>query len=261
MRGLYVTEGSGLVIRARAGLALAGPAAVVCGATGLALAGVDLPQRLTGDERIWLRVPPDQRWPDRPEVRLVRSLQSAPSCLVQGLPTLSLAHCWVQLATVADLDDMVRLADGLTRRRHPITTIEALRRALDNLGPARGVRLARSALELARPGTDSPPETDLRLLLVRAGLPAPTVNLPIRDVTGRVIYWLDLGYDWALVAIEYDGAIHVGNREQMEADIVRRRRLEDLGWRIITVSRADLAHRRSDVVRSVRDALAHRGGA
>jgi hypothetical protein len=169
------------------------------------------------------------------------------------------AYCWVQVASDADLDDMVRLADGLTRRRHPATTIDALRLALDNLGPARGVRLARSALELARPGTDSPPETDLRLVLVRAGLPTPTVNLPVRDFTGRVIFWLDLGYDWAKLAIEYDGAIHVGSREQMEADIVRRRRLEDLGWRIITVSRADLAHRTTDLVRSVRDALAGRG--
>jgi very-short-patch-repair endonuclease len=60
------------------------------------------------------------------------------------------------------------------------------------------------------------------------------------------------------VAVEYDGAIHVGDQRRLEYDARRRRQLEDLGWRVITVTRADLITNPAGVVQSIRQALADR---
>ena len=208
---------------------------MVCGPTALRLSGVDLPQRLARDTRVWVQVPHHQTWPRRAGVRLVRSSQLGPTLSIHGLPGLALPYCWVQLAAESSIDELVELADSMLRRHHPVATKTALMAALDSHGGGRGIANARTALGLCREGTDSIPETDLRLLLVRAGLPTPVVNLPIFDSTGRAIYYLDLAYEKQRIAIEYDGAYHT-DRTQMNADVARRRALEDQGWRIITVT-------------------------
>ena len=76
------------------------------------------------------------------------------------------------------------------------------------------------------------------------------------DSSGQ--YFLDLGYEQYMLGIEYDGAYHVGDRGQMYRDATRRRILEDLGWRIITVTAADLYRDPSSVVHSVYKALLSR---
>jgi very-short-patch-repair endonuclease len=148
---------------------------------------------------------------------------------------------------------LVELADALTRRHRPATTTAALAAALGRHDRARGAAKARTALALCVAGTDSIPETDLRLLLVRAGLPTPEVNLPVK--VGRETLYLDLAYKDKRAAAEYDGAYHVGDRGQMQRDAARRRALEDLGWRIITVTAADLVTDPAGVVASIRQAL------
>ena len=110
-------------------------------------------------------------------------------------------------------------------------------------------------MDLSREGTDSIPETDLRLLLVRGGLPTPIVNLAITDDWGDIIFILDMAYEGAKLGIEYDGAYHVGSRQQMYQDAARRRALEDQGWRIITITSADMLTDPDGIVTSVRKAL------
>jgi hypothetical protein len=237
---------------------VAGDHAALCGLTALGLMGVDIPRRLARDERVWVRVPSGQHWPNRPELCLVRAAQSAPTRLIDHMLVVDPAWCWVQMGAWATLDEMVEMADALMRRHRPVTTLDHLRDTVSSAGRVKGVRLARAALELARPGTDSTPETDVRLLLVRSGLPTPVVNLPIRDRTGQILYLLDLAYEEQKVAAEYDGLYHVQSQAQMSADLTRRRYLEDLGWRLITVSAADLAHAPGSIVASVRAALASR---
>jgi len=144
----------------------------------------------------------------------------------------------------------------MTCRQHPVTTLRHLQAAVTSSPGVKGIAKARTALRLACPGTDSIPETDLRLLLVRAGMPCPVVNLPIYDDFDRVLFWIDLAYEAAKTAIEYDGAIHVSDRRKMENDATRRRYLEDHGWRLITVTSADLVKNPVGIITSVRRALA-----
>ena len=243
-----------LYTRAQAILLIAGPAGAVCGPTSLSLAEVDLPLRLVRDTRVWVQVPKQQTWPRRAGVRLVRSPHPGPIRLLRGLPSLAFPYCWLQLAAEANLDELVELADAMTCRQHPIVTKASLASAVESRSHVKGIANARIALDLCREGTDSIPETDLRLLLVRAGLPVPVVNLPILDGTGRVVYYLDLAYESKKVAIEYDGAYHT-DRAQMNRAAIRRRALEDQGWRIITVTSLDMATDPAGIIASVRQAL------
>ena len=255
MRGVYATDPTDLHTRIEGTLLIAGDKAAICGVSALQLAGVDIPSRMARDTRIWIQVPHNQHWPFRKEVRLVRPRDSAPVTRLHQFPCVPLPNCWLQLAPECTVDELVELADAMTCRQHPVTTLKHLESLVKSTAGAKGVMRARTALGLACANTDSIPETDLRLLLVRAGLPCPIVNLPIYDDFGQVLYWIDLAYEATKTAIEYDGAIHVSDRKKMEYDATRRRYLEDQGWRLITVTSADLVRNPVGIVNSVRQAL------
>ena len=256
-RGVYAKDPTDLRMRMQSVLLMAGAKAAICGVTALKWAGVDIPMRLARDTRVWVQVPYSQHWPCRGEVRLVRPRQMAPIAAIHQIPCVQLAYCWLQLAGECTVDELVELADAMTCRQHSVTTIRHMEHVVAITPPgAKGIQRARSALNFACEGTDSIPETDLRLLLVRAGLPCPIVNLPVYDDFGRVIYWLDLADEQTKTAIEYDGAIHVSDRKKMESDAARRRNLEDHGWRLVTVTSADMVNNPLGIIDSVRRAMA-----
>lgn len=121
----------------------------------------------------------------------------------------------------------------------PPTTADDLRRRLITWGRFRGCVNVREALELARPGVESPKETVTRLLLHDARLPEPTIQHEVFDGE-RFVARVDLAYPEKKVAIEYEGDGHRTGREQWRRDIQRQRALEDLGWTVIRLTQADL---------------------
>ncbi|MGI5131939.1 hypothetical protein ACQEVB_34405 [Pseudonocardia sp. CA-107938] len=76
----------------------------------------------------------------------------------------------------------------------------------------------------------SVPESRLRLLLVRSGLPRPEVQWPVQDPVTRTANWLHLAYPDALLGIEYEGAHHT-EADQVLADAGRYTRLVALASR------------------------------
>jgi very-short-patch-repair endonuclease len=104
---------------------------------------------------------------------------------------------------------------------------------------ARGVRGLDDVVALADPRAESPPETRLRLLLHRAGLPRPEVQFRVEDEYGFVVTRVDLAYPDVKLAIEYDGSTHFDRRGALR---VRDRDLElgDLGWDTMRFGRDDL---------------------
>jgi len=254
-RGVYAKDPADLRLRMQGVLRISGEKAAIGGVTALQWAGVDLPSRLARDTRVWVQVPHSQHWPCRDQIRLVRPRESAPITSIKQIPCVSLPYCWMHLAPECSIDELVEIADAMTCRQHPVTTLSLLDAAIATMPGTKGINRARTALRLACPGTDSIPETDLRLLLVRAGVPRPTVNLPIRDDCDRVLFWLDLADEETKTAIEYDGAVHVGDRGRMEYDATRRRILEDRGWRLITVTASDLVNNPLTIIESVHRAL------
>jgi hypothetical protein len=116
---------------------------------------------------------------------------------------------------------------------------------------ARGPRQLEAALDLMDPGAQSPKETWLRLLLVDAGFPRPCTQIPVLGADGFPRYFLDLGWEDIMLAVEYDGGQHWTDPCQYAHDIARQEYLAGLGW---TVVRVVAGHRARDVVRRVRHA-------
>jgi len=120
---------------------------------------------------------------------------------------------------------------------------------------ARGLRLLGDVLPLVDGGAASPRESWLRLLLVDAGLPKPTTQIPVND-GWRQAGVLDLGWEDYMVALEYDGDQHRTDRRQFAKDIHRLAKFADLGWVVIRVV---AEHRPDDIVGRTCDALVRRG--
>lgn len=97
---------------------------------------------------------------------------------------------------------------------------------------ARGLRQLEAALELYDAGAASPKET---WLLIRAGYPHPQTQIPVRSPDGRRRYYLDLGWEDAMIAVEYDGEQHRLDPVQYASDIRRSEDIHEVGWNRIRV--------------------------
>jgi hypothetical protein len=103
----------------------------------------------------------------------------------------------------------------------------------------RGIRQARRALSLVDAGAESPRETWLRLLLIRAAFPAPRTQIPVHDEYGQLVAVLDMGWEEMKLAVEYEGDHHRTDRRQFNKDITRLETLTDLGWVVVRVTTED----------------------
>ena len=160
---------------------------------------------------------------------------------------------WLQLRGAGD-DELIEVADGFLRRRNALLTWDEFTGKIAALSGRAGSARAQHVLRWVVPGTESLYESRTRLVLVRAGLPQPVVDCPVHSAAARRCFHLDMGYQEEKVGVEFDGAVHVGDRVQMEIDANRRRHLQDEGWLIITVTAGQLKHP-EEVVRSVETAL------
>jgi len=155
--------------------------------------------------------------------------------------------CWYPTTTaVAALDDLVRT----TELKIPDVELLAAR-----YRGRRGIERARTSLNLVDAGAQSPKETWLRLVLVRAGLPRPQTQIPVCDEFGDAVAYLDMGWDDVRVAVEYDGEQHRYDRRQFTWDVRRLEMIARRGWILVRVVAGD---RPAEVVRRVRAARARR---
>jgi len=102
-------------------------------------------------------------------------------------------------------------------------------------------------------------ETRLRMLLVLAGFPEPTVNFKIRDEHGVVLMRFDLSYPGVRVIVEYDGRQHAESPEQYDRDIDRREEIDGLKWRVVVVTAPGIYKDPERTLHRVRDVLRERG--
>jgi hypothetical protein len=104
---------------------------------------------------------------------------------------------------------------------------------------ARGSRRLVEAVALADPRAESPPETRLRVALVRAGLPRPEVQFPVLDEYGFELARADLAYPAAKLAIEYDGSNHF-EPSRARRDRERDGELAGIGWQTLRLAADDV---------------------
>ncbi|HLZ94682.1 MAG TPA: DUF559 domain-containing protein [Candidatus Dormibacteraeota bacterium] len=117
-----------------------------------------------------------------------------------------------------------------------------------------GARSMRALVTLAEPA-ESPMETRLRWLLLRAGLPRPQVQTDLCDEQGQFVGRADLYYPGSRLVVEFDGGNH---RERLIADDRRQNLLVDAGFSVLRFTSADLKGRPEVVIAQVRAAIAHR---
>lgn len=135
---------------------------------------------------------------------------------------------------------------GIVERK-PLTSIDRLRRSIDQLGSRRGCARTHACLGLVVPGAASPMESRLALYFTLPhhlggyGLPVPQLNVTF-DIDGRVRhldgrrYRGDLCWPEARVAVEYDSdAAHTGPQRIAE-DTRRRNALVERGITVVGVT-------------------------
>lgn len=164
------------------------------------------------------------------------------------------------------LDDLVAIGDHLVVTPHvadpwnprPLTTLEDLEAGVAAFH-GRGARAAASAVSLVRAGAESRPETLVRLLLDRAGLPTAEINPEVTAASGARIGFADLLYREWKVIVEYDGEHHRTDSAQYDRDMWRLEQFIEAGYAVVRVRKRALSGRPDAVVARVRRALLSRG--
>lgn len=181
-----------------------------------------------------------------------------------GVFVTSRARTWLDIARRMSVDELTVVADHLLRRPRPEfegrsaahATRDELADMLDRHKGTPGIRKARLALEQARVGADSAPETRLRLALVRRGCPDAEVNVPV--ALGGIVRQPDLAYPEFRVAVEYDGEGH-SDPAQVLRDISRDEDFSAADWILVRIGKTHMENDARAAVRKVRLALQARG--
>ncbi|NMM92828.1 hypothetical protein G1C95_0013 [Bifidobacterium sp. DSM 109957] len=147
---------------------------------------------------------------------------------------------WHQLAGYTSIDEQVALAESMIR--HNICDMKDLQRTVAGEKFPHRKQCIR-ALSLASPGSDSPKETQLRLVLLRYGMPAMVVNYTFTNLhyySGKPIS-LDLAIPEWKIGIEYNGDHHRTDQQQWRRDNWKWNMLRSKHWEIVTVDQLDLS--------------------
>ena len=216
------------------------------------------PQRVLGRElRIEVAYPPPVLRRRMLEMRH-RQWKRDPIGLttVGDLRVLSPARTWIDLAGMIPADYLLAAGDHILRANlaHP----EELALRVGWAKRRRGVRTAKSVIEMLNPLAESPPESRVRYWLATGGLPAPEVNGDI-VIDGEWFARGDLVFRDAKVVVEYEGSVHVTTRMH-DYDSHRRALLHARGWLVVVLTARSLRnpHMMVDTVRAHLDRASHR---
>lgn len=252
-RDVYLPAGVELTaaLRAKAAYLWAGREAVVCGVSAAALLG----NRYISADRV---VELNRHRRNAPKGIVIRGdrLMSDECTIVGQVAVTTPARTIFDIGRRVQTNRAVELADVLLRDCDA-TEVDAL---IARHRGARGLRRLQNVLFLADPGAESVQETRLRLCLVGGGLPRPETQIELRAPGGRAVR-LDMGWRAERVAAEFDGAQHWGDSAQHRRDIERQEFIASIGWKLIRVSRDQLANDPGAVVARVRSAYRARAQA
>ncbi|SLF53557.1 cullin, a subunit of E3 ubiquitin ligase [Mycobacteroides abscessus subsp. bolletii] len=181
------------------------------------------------------------------------SLPEGERMFVEGLPVTTPARTAFDIGRRTPVDLAVQHLDALMNATG-VSRIDIETVATHHRG-ARGLHHLTKVLDLVDGGAESPWETRTRLIVVRAGFPAPQTQLVVRNRFGDFVARLDMGWADRKVGIEFDGAQHWTSAQQRTRDIDRSTELADEGWRIIRVSSDMVRHRSGTILARVAEAF------
>ncbi|UXA18268.1 type IV toxin-antitoxin system AbiEi family antitoxin [Mycobacterium sp. SMC-4] len=158
-------------------------------------------------------------------------------CTVDGMRVTTPARTAIDLARRYPLDTAITAVDALARATR--LSVEAIADAAVRYPGRHGVPRVREVLSFVDPGAESPQETWLRLVVVRAGYPKPRTQLPVLNEYGALVGTVDLGWIEHKIALEYEGKQHRLSAAQFAKDIRRYDEMIDLDWTVIRVTSLD----------------------
>ena len=231
--GVYAPKRRNLSLRDRitGAWVWSGRRAVIAGIAASALHGAQWVDDEIPIELIWSSTRPPTGVVARDE-----ALSDDEMTRVAGLPVTTPARTAYDLGRHLSRADSIARLDALMWAT-PFSAEDVLLLAKRHPG-ARGLRRLLGALALVDRGAASPKETWLRLLLIDAGLPTPTTQIPVNE-NWRLVGVLDMGWERYKVAVEYDGDQHRTDRRRYVQDQQRLRELERLGWIVVRVIAED----------------------
>lgn len=166
---------------------------------------------------------------------------------IGGIPVTSAARTFLDIAPLLSLDELVIIGDQLVcshqringRTKIAMVELPILLSYLARHAGARGMSKLKAAMMLVKVGVDSPPETRLRLLITRAGLPEFATNYKIKDPAGKPLVEPDLACPEYKTCTEYDGAHH-DSLEQQANDRDRDFITQSSGWHQVVLRKEDM---------------------
>lgn len=231
---VYVPRDDGVTAgeRARAAWLWSGRRGVVAGQSAAALHGAAWVDAGRPAELLWPNRHPPRRihtWSDR--------WADDETELIDGIRVTTPARTALDLACRYPLGRAVAAIDALARATQlKIADVELL---ADRYKGRRGVRRARTVLDLVDPGAESPRETWLRLLVIRHDFPRPQTQVPVYDGFGVLVAVFDLGWEDLKIALDYEGAHHWMSLARINHDIRKAEAVAELGWIDLRVTADD----------------------
>lgn len=207
--------------------------------------GMPLPRRLERATPLHVSVLDPAKPPEASGI-VGHQLTDVTIVVCNGFRVSSPVDTWCQLGSTLSIDDLVAVGDYIATGPDPfhgvpaLAPLSALHAGVERFAGRRGVRRLRAALPLVRAGVLSRKETQVRLLIVRAGLPEPVLNYRVPECED-VWTAVDLAYPEFRLGLEYEGEWHRTDPRKFRDDISRRERLLDVGWEIIRITDDDLA--------------------
>lgn len=218
--------------------------AVIAGAAASALHGAKWVDADALVELIWRNARAPRGVKTRADLLL-----DGESQLLNGLGVTTEERTAFDLARRGTLGQAVARLDALANATD--FKVNDVRELADRHPHTRGLRQLDKALDLVDAGAQSPKETWLRLLLINAGFPRPSTQIPVLGVDGYPRYFIDMGWEDIMLAVEYDGEQHRVSRDRFVKDVERVEYLQRIGWTHIRVLAGQRDH---DVIRRVRRA-------
>ncbi|GAA2021323.1 hypothetical protein GCM10009740_07380 [Terrabacter terrae] len=179
----------------------------------------------------------------RDEVRGHRGLEWRRSILLDGVPVVEPCDTWVDLGEMvgggkpAGLDDLIAAGDAVANLARGV---KPLKQAIERRVRPRGKITLTYAVPRIRVGSASAMESRARLMIVRAGLPEPSLNQHVVSDFGEWLGCADLVWRAERVVGEYQGVRWHSSLEQQAADEVRFARFRRNGWAVVPIVSDDV---------------------
>jgi len=171
------------------------------------------------------------------------TLDAEQVCEVEGLRVTGLARTAVDQACCVSFERAVATMDAALRAGVRRSELEQTVRLAKR---RHGIGVARAALSFADGAAESVGESISRVLIAQVGLPAPALQVEVRDRQGRWVARSDFGWIEQRVIGEFDGRIKYLGDEASVADAVirekaREQAIRDAGWVVVRWTWADLS--------------------